>query len=122
MEIKVGDYVRTKDGRIGQYIKPDLGRPYITNRIEFYEINEGKYSPNITDLIEVGDYVNGHLVCDSSDGHIIMAFTDDLNEMNSIKDEFKEQDLVVFKVYKLNDINIKSIVTKENFESMEYKL
>lgn len=51
MEIEIGDYVRTKKGKIFQYGK---GRAYLgkDNAI----VNHSK---NIIDLIEVGDYVNG---------------------------------------------------------------
>ena len=58
-----------------------------------------KSSPNIIDLIEVGDYVNGYEV--------------------TSKDQFLgfgNHDW-----YMIND-EIKSIVTKEQFKSMEYKL
>ena len=65
-----------------------------------------KASHNIIDLIEVGDYVNGvkienfrmirgDMYAHSFDNEILVAFTKD---------------------------NIKSIVTKEQFESMSYKV
>jgi hypothetical protein len=103
MELEVGMYVRTKDGIIGKYIQPDLGRPYITNGISFNEgANYGKCSNNIIDLIEVGDYVNGELV--------------EYIEVDSYKD------YVINSGYWCKQKDIKSIVTKEQFESLEYKL
>lgn len=53
-EIEVGEYVRTKKGKLFKYGK---GRTYIgkDNYIT-------KHSKNILDLIEVGDYINGYEV------------------------------------------------------------
>lgn len=129
--MKVGDYVRTKWGDIERIVRIDNdniivdieededGREYSKM---CYKDDIIKSRPNIKDLIEAGDYVNGHRVCDSSYGLIIVAPTTDIWEMNSIKDEFKNNDLFVEKIYKLEDIEIKSIITKEQFESMEYKV
>ena len=64
-EIEVGEYVRTKEGYIGKIIR--LGDEFSYDCI--YESGDFKYaiglhsiakhSPNIIDLIETGDYVNG---------------------------------------------------------------
>ena len=54
MEIKVGEYVRTKKGKIFKYGK---GRAYIGKDNEIVS-----HSFNIKELIEVGDFVNGVLV------------------------------------------------------------
>ena len=59
-----------------------------------------KSSPNIIDLIEVGDYVNGEKVTDKFD--YLLAFGNN--------DYYK------------NENEIKNIVTKEQFEEMEYKI
>ena len=144
--MEVGDYVRTKNGNIRK-IEEVIDKEYIDDP-DYYvdevliDIEQNKRedeiymrkwlfseeivksSPNIIDLIEVGDYVNGFRVCDSTYGLVIVAPTTDLWEMNSIKDEFKNSDLFVSKVYKLEDIkdDIKSIVTREMFESMEYRI
>lgn len=61
-----------------------------------------KSSPNIIDLIEVGDYVNGNKV--DAKGNKYVIFYDG------------DGDIEVFE----NDI--KSIVTKEQFKEMEYRL
>ena len=64
-----------------------------------------KSSPNIIDLIEVGDYVNGMRVKDINDiAGFVIVNTSSISE-NTIF-----------------SYNIKSIVTKECFESMEYKV
>lgn len=80
MEIKVGEYVRTKNGLIGKVNKIELkgsgvrfGGEFLTD--EIIQFNDGKiyerrvkdkditkYSKNIIDLIEVGDFINGNRV------------------------------------------------------------
>ena len=67
--MKVGDYVRTNSGDIGIIINcPEQLKKDYGNWLWFETINEQrpirnediiKLSPNIIDLIEVGDYVNG---------------------------------------------------------------
>ena len=104
--MKIKDYVRTKKGEIGKitYISKyntAITTDYTTNPTIAKCVsisNIIKSSPNIIDLIEVGDYVNGLLI-------------------KSIGDKFYNcgHTLVYFK-------NIKSIVTKEQFESMKYKV
>lgn len=109
MEIKVNDYVRTKEGYICKILKlnepkyddgyldfNDIGSPRI------YKLNVVKTSPRIIDLIEVGDYVNGELVQD------IVKYEDD----KFINTGFEH--------YRIEDI--KSVLTKEMFEQIEYKI
>ena len=101
--MKIGDYVRMNWGidkvsniyeRIDRNIVFDT-----TNGYQNYFTEIIKSSPNIIDLIEVGDYVNGHIVEDLDDlGYITL-----------------DDDTI-----KYDDIN--SIVTKEQFKSMEYKI
>ena len=74
-------------------------RDYISIDGECFEKEEIKTSYNIIDLIEVGDYVNGFPV---------------IHKENDI---LKCGLLVQFK-----ENEIKSIVTKEMFSSMEYRL
>lgn len=106
MEIKVNDYVRTDKGEIGKVssvMKESLGfgnieacntEPYVYGTII-------KSSPRIIDLICVGDYVNGWKITGKSNLNILYTYD--------------EQVMLTSK-------NIKSIVTKEMFEQMEYKL
>ena len=78
--MKVGDYVRTKDGLImkikkieGNVIATDISlNNYSSNLINRIYLEEFiiKSSPNIIDLIEVGDYVNGYKVEDIYINHI----------------------------------------------------
>jgi hypothetical protein len=69
-----------------------------------------KHSKNIIDLIEVGDYVNGYFcryITDIDTGEDYLC-NYDLNEMRWIP---------------IKDIDIlETIVTKEQFTSMEYRL
>ena len=62
-----------------------------------------KASYNIIDLIEEGDYVNGEEVIDKRFGEIALGSF--LNEIHYI-----------------NSIDIETIVTKEQFKNMEYKI
>ena len=114
-KIKVGDYVRTKYG-IAKYISDKATRVTIYKVIDkdiVYDNVDGwedvlldneiiKSSPNIIDLIEIGDYVNGGIV------------------INKKNDTIQIIQLII--PFDLKEKDIKSIVTKEQFESMEYKI
>ena len=103
-ELNIGDYVRTKKGEI-YHVEHDEILKFLSNS-NYHKII--KSSPNIIDLIEVGDYVNEHRV---------ISINKEQNKIMEIyldtKDYFEEV------IYKNEDI--KSIVTKEQFESIEYK-
>lgn len=66
-----------------------------------------KASHNIIDLIEVGDYVNGSKVQEIGEGYVEIEEYSGLN--NDMPFVVKTED-------------IKSIVTKEQFESIKYSL
>ena len=111
MKLEVGMYVRTKYG-ITQYRKYNtvnqceiICMPVKdgTNGI-FANLEDiiGEPSFNPIDLIEVGDYVNGEKVVEIED--------------NIIKTGNEVAKTIVF------DSDIKLIVTKEQFESMSYKV
>ena len=109
--MKVGDYVRTINGEIYKLID-DFALIYFQKEQEhgIPEHQITKSSSNIIDLIEVGDYVNG----------IKVDYTN-INDKLSYEDKCigfydGDGDITLFE----NDI--KSIVTKEQFESMEYKV
>ena len=108
--MNVGDYVRTNDGYIYKIKKIPTEYKIIVDAKSLFgeelEIQNNeiiKSSPNIIDLIEVGDYVNGEKVVDKYD--YIIAFDGGQDGNWYIRDD-----------------EIKSIVTKEQFESMEYKV
>ena len=103
-EIEVGEYVRTKKGKIFKYGK---GRAYLGRDNEI--INHSK---NIIDLIEVGDYVNGKEV-----KYIVMfeGFPDYpklifVDETHLIPNETCKNE------------DIKTILTKELYEANCYKV
>ena len=107
MELKEGMYVRTKDDGIQKITKITqnncfyrtctAGFEYKTSLFEDDII--GTPSFDIKDLIEVGDYVNGYEVT-SKDQFLGFGNHD----------------------WYMLDNEIKSIVTKEQFESMSYKV
>ena len=119
--MKVGDYVRTiygikkvEDIVCGQDVRFDntdgfddyLKRYHDYDGISFEgsawkEIVE-RTSPNIIDLIEIGDYVNGERVINIIKKHKYL--------------EVSDEEIVI------DENDIKSILTKEQFESMEYKI
>ena len=133
-KIKVGEYVRTRKYGIKKIV-PD-GRYVIIdedkNRRMYYVDQDGipsecefagyvwsddivKHSKNIIDLIQVGDYVNGYLVekvekvPNEEIGKVVVLDTDNVGGYDYYaEDIYKEE--------------IKSIVTKEQFKSMEYRL
>lgn len=111
MKIEVGEYVRTKYG-ITQF------KAYETmngNKLLCMPVKDGsngilaniediiKSSPNIIDLIEVGDYVNGKKVLQKIGKFLEVSSSDIGNN-------------------RIYNYMIKSIVTKEQFEKMEYKI
>ena len=103
-EIKVGEYIRTKSGTIIKVTKTNIvGKYYYLDIKENRKIV--KHSSNIIDLIEVGDYVNGNEV-EHIDNCLYGGEKVIITELN--------------KTYYDNQIN--SIVTKEKFASMEYKI
>ena len=95
--MKVGDYYRTKYG----INKLTEGKCVLDNII--------KSSPNIIDLIEVGDYVNGHRIEEISiNKYDVKVLYYEIPSDYGYKEMLAKQ--------------IKSIVTKEQFENMEYKV
>lgn len=120
--MNVGDYVRTKYGNIGKITnlnKQFSQVEYQDNqtRCDTNESNILKSSPNIIDLIEVGDYVNGYPVAkiykstNKDIGRVIEYETDNVGGY-----EYEAEDLWECHIKSI------SIVTKEQFESMEYKI
>lgn len=110
MKLEVGQFVRTKDGEIHK-IK-SINDEYIEYENGFgvpYELKEYivKASYNIIDILEEGDYVNGRKVY-----QVGYNFQDDfvLKMSKSNYDDF------------IYPNEIETIVTKEQFEQMAYKV
>lgn len=110
MKLRIGNYVRTDNGigKIinfeGDLISIDLGyRITIDYKSQLFSII--KASDKLIDLVEIGDYVNGREVVDlfyNANNKIIGV------ETRGSVDYVNEE--------------IKSIVTKEQFDQMSYKL
>ena len=100
MKLEVGMYVRTKKGKIYKF---DTNNSMAKNGAKKYMVN---CSHNIIDLIEAGDYVNGYFVLN------VLDFNDNTRILS------------LERIYdnKITEEDIKSIVTKEQFSSMEYRL
>ncbi len=116
MKLEVGDYVRTKKGIakiLGRVNEPDnyYFKMLITDKyLEIHDDTEYihdldiiKSSKNIIDLIEEGDYVNGLPVVHNAKN----------NGSNIV---------IVVNGNAYNEEDIKSVVTKEQFNSMKYEV
>ena len=114
--MKVGDYVRTKDGRISKIASIDSNSLYSLEDYNYKYKQDWlvKSSPNIIDLIEVGDYVNGYRV-ESVD-------TEYAPYGVYIEIPFVDSESIGCNMDLIRTEEIESIVTKEQFESMEYKV
>ena len=106
--LELNMHVRTEHGiyKINGYINNNYTQKFtyidnkgVSNILEEKEIIKASY--NIIDLIEVGDYVNGWKVLYWTDGTKVV---DDGYATN------------------LDKISVKSILTKEQFESMKYEV
>ena len=118
--MNVGDYVRDHIYGIGKIIKcydNELEIVFKKSKIKtsvssYFEFNLNKSSPQLIDLIEVGDYVNGRKV-----SKINLDKT--LNKEKCILCADTNYDCLDT-VYKNEDI--KSIVTHEQMEAMQYRV
>ncbi len=116
MEIKVGEYIRTKKGNIGKVLDittctGQKRKKYLIkwNIVKAYYITGTtivKHSPKIIDLIEVGDYVNGYNVLDIAQAPKKALYLEDIRQNSAL----------------LPIEDIKTIITKEQLEEMEYKV
>ena len=113
--MNIGDYIRTFNGEIGKIVSEGIIH-YKNHRDDYgslKNINKAKIimksSSNIIDLIEVGDYVNGYLVTDIS--------LDSYNNKIIFVGQRKIEESGYYKSYYNNQI--KSVVTKEQFEEVQ---
>ena len=103
MKIEVGMYVRTERGKIWLVTS--------TKAIDGHKRRIVNADYNILKLIQVGDYVNGLRVIEVREhlhNDIEIILTNGAFNWSFSKNE--------------SDYKIKSIVTKEQFEQMEYKV
>ena len=111
--MKVGDYVRTKKHGIGKIISFSYQEDDECCFIELSKRRTGikqsniiKSSPNIIDLIEVGDIVNYGLL---GGGMVIFKKGGGITTNTILFSNLKEKD-------------IKKIITKEQIENIEYEV
>lgn len=124
IEMKVGDYVRLDRcqgiNKIDEYdeytneykLEDIIGDEYGDETWILKKEDIIKISSNIIDLIEIGDYVNGYLVTLISKdayGRTLVFVGQRHVEENGFYRSYYNQE-------------IKSIVTKEQFNQMEYKI
>ena len=110
MKPEVGMFYRYK-GQIGKYKKiTELDRyPSFTNNYlrenEVILLNNAKFSYNIIDILEVGDYVNGLRVNKIVDG-------------KPIHEDYNDP----FYSFGWENDDIKTVITHEQMEQMAYKV
>lgn len=134
--MQVGDYVRTTDGIIGKYYEKEVEERipclatggYRWGKVLKKYINDDEYecfnfedrivksSSNIIDLIEVGDYVNGDKVEKNKYGELYTGYVYCGGEIGRTEESY-----TLF-LKDMEEEDIESIVTQEQFEKMEYKI
>lgn len=117
--IEVNEYVRTNKGNIGKVVEIRLGLNKDTELYQtIYILDNGlwtildyivKHSKQLIDLIEVGDFVNGHRIIDEIWGE------DDNNLYFEIEGRFNKSQYI-------RENDIKTILTKEQFDVNCYKV
>ena len=127
--MKVGDYVRTKRGLIAKIVNiNDFREPNMKYGIEASYLDDiwfigdddiklVKEKP--IDLIEVGDYVNGCLIVEIEKDPFIKG---QINLWTNMIKSFGEPFPNEYYKAKILENGIKSIVTKEQFEAIQYKV
>ena len=125
MEIEVGEYVRlARNQGINRIIEiedkryildTDIADEFGDNTcvLEEYQLKDEvlDHNKNIIDLVEVGDYVNGHLVVEISKNvyNQKLVITEVDGKDGAIRHHYLER-------------SIKTVVTHEQFASIEYKV
>ena len=112
--IKVGEYVRTKNGLIGEVVQVTDSGNYairIYNGAEYVvRAVITKHSFNLIDLIEVGDFINGYRILEIAD----MKNTEE-KVFTVHRSDFKS----TCKIW--NEQDIETILTHEQYEQNCYK-
>ena len=126
MKLEVGQFVRFKDKRGNEYIRKIVEIPEDNRYASLYLDKDANYSKglsiknvikasyNIIDILEVGDYVNGYKV--TRVGKTYHGRKDKAIYCDYQQNEKTNKWIMIY------DDEIKSIVTKEQFEEMSYKI
>lgn len=123
MKFEEGMYIRYTRGAINGYVPPRIAKITDCSDKDLIKIDNGqvilrndilKVSHDIINLIEEGDYVNGYKVyeVDKVCHRITLNGSDNGNEFR----------LTYLRPSLGKNMGIKSIVTKEQFESMAYEV
>ena len=128
ISLKVGEYIRTAQGTIAQIeedefeIKTNIrGQLLYEKWIEghrYYEVIV-KHSPNLINIIQKDDFVNGEKVVD------IFEIYDENEKLickRLLTEYRKAQYNGTYRQYYIYEQDIKEVVTKEQFESISYKV
>ena len=117
-EIKVNEYIRTKRGIIDKAVKILDDYIFLESKFFITEYGESstfikktdvvKHSPNLIDLIQCGDHVNGYKVISVLDG-----FADGTMEIELSNHT---------RIYRHHIEDIEEVITKEMMESISYKV
>lgn len=108
-EIKVGEYVRTRKGKIDIFSKIDDEELMAICEKNKYWLSEiTKHKEKLIDLIEVGDYVNGARVGDI--------------DIDNDEEEGTGEKYLWCNERAIFEEDIKTVITKEQFKNMEYKV
>lgn len=121
MELKEGMYVRYTRKMVNEYVAPRIAKIVDCSDDELVKIDNGqvilrsdiidKPSFNLINLIKIGDYVNGHKCYEIKKKCVMTGYKCFATIFN------KNEDFLYQTVY----VNkIKSVVTKEQFDSMKY--
>ena len=138
MKLEVGQFVRTKNGNIRKIVEltntkfidePDYYVDKVLINIEQNEREDTTYmekwlfnedivksSPNIIDLIEVGDYVNGLRVEKNKYGELYTSYVYYGGDIG------KQCEVYTTWLKELKEDMIYNIVTHEQMEQMAYKV
>ncbi len=126
-EIKVGEYIRTIDGKIDKIIEIANNYVLLKSKIIISEYGEShtfikksnivKHSTNIIDLIEEGDYVDGYRVIKKLNNSLL--YTNSIEEL-MLYNSFAPNGVQHYQPILITEDEIKSIVTKEMMKSVEY--
>jgi len=124
-EIKVNEYIRTKRGIIDKAVKILDDYIFLESKFFITEYGESstfikktdvvKHSPNLKDLIQKDDFVNGDRV-------VAIDYTEDENgNYVDVLGIMEIDDDYAYPI-ELRVINIQEVVTKEMMESISYKV
>lgn len=124
--MKVRDFVRTKEKgfqcpQIARIVKMEKDEGYKNQyyitldhnllpdfKFNIYTEDIDKSRARVIELVQVGDYVNGHKVLDIAQEPIRALYLEDISQKGALIPVYEK--------------DIKSIVTKEQFENTQYKV